>query len=524
MLSRFLLSTALFALTAGTAGADYTITILHINDFHARFEPINSSDSTCGEKETAEGKCFGGIARMVTALNAAKAKAANPLLIDAGDQFQGSLFYSKYKGKVSAEFMNDLGFEAMAVGNHEFDDGPQELRNFVDAVKFPLLMANADISREPILKGKVTKSVVLDKAGEKIGIIGLTPIDNPELASPGKNIIFTPPADAVQAEVDTLTAQGVNKIILLSHSGYAVDKELAAALKGVDVIVGGHSHTLLSSTDNKAAGPYPTVVNDVPIVTSYAYGKYLGELSVTFDDSGKVIAASGAPLLLDASIVEDAGAKERLATLAKPLEEVKAKVVGQTGAAIDGNRDACRTVECAMGNLVAEAQLDRVRDQGITISLVNGGNIRASIDAGPVTMGEVLTVLPFQNTLATFQTSGRTVVEALENGASQVDKVAGRFLQVAGLKYTYDQAAPVGARVSDVLVQDGDKWVPIDPAATYGVVVNNYVRGGGDGFAMFTVDVKNAYDFGPDLADVTAEYLAKKGPYTPFVDGRISRK
>jgi 5'-nucleotidase len=176
-----------------------------------------------------------------------------------------------------------------------------------------------------------------------------------------------------------------------------------------------------------------------------------------------------------------------------------------------------------MGNIIAEAMLDRVRDQGVTIALQNGGGIRASIDTGPVTMGEVLTVLPFQNTLATFQVDGATVIAALENGASQVEDGAGRFLQVAGLKYTFDPAQPAGSRVSEVMVNDGGTWGPIDPAKVYRVVSNNYVRGGGDGFRMF-VDAANAYDFGPDLADVTAEYMAKSGPVGATLDGRITRK
>jgi 5'-nucleotidase/UDP-sugar diphosphatase len=141
-----------------------------------------------------------------------------------------------------------------------------------------------------------------------------------------------------------------------------------------------------------------------------------------------------------------------------------------------------------------------------------------------VTMGEVLTVLPFQNTMSTFQVDGATVVAALENGVSQVEEGAGRFLQVAGLKYTFDPAQPAGSRVSDVMVLvGGDAWAPIDPATVYTVVSNNYVRTGGDGFEMF-VNAANAYDFGPDVADVTAEYMAKLGPVSPMLDGRITRK
>ena len=167
-----------------------------------------------------------------------------------------------------------------------------------------------------------------------------------------------------------------------------------------------------------------------------------------------------------------------------------------------------------MGNIVADAMLDRVKDQGITILIANSGGIRASIDAGEVTMGEVLTVLQFQNTLSTFQVSGQTIIDALENGVSQVEEVKGHFPQVAGLKYSWDIKIAAGeGRISDVMVASGDSFALIDPAATYGVVSNNYVRGGGDGYKMFR-----------DVADVLAEFMAKSGDYAPYLDGRITAK
>jgi 5'-nucleotidase len=510
---------AAIALTAGTAMADYSLTILHTNDFHARFEPINKYDSGCGAEDNAEGKCFGGSGRLVTAIRDAKARSNNAILVDGGDQFQGTLFYTYYKGKLAAEMMNALGYDAMTVGNHEFDDGPEVLAGFMDAINFPILMSNADVSGEPLLAGKLAKSTVIERGGEKIGLIGLTPQDTDELASPGPNVIFTDPSDAVQGEVDKLTAEGVTKIIVLSHSGYGVDKRVAESTTGVDVIVGGHSNTLLSNTDEKAEGPYPTMVGNTAIVQAYAYGKYLGELNVTFDDDGNVTEAKGDPILIDASVAEDAPTVARIAEAAKPLDEIRNRVVAEASAPIGGDREACRAMECSMGSLIADAMLDRVKDQGVEIAIQNGGGIRASIDAGPVTMGEVLTVLPFQNTLSTFQVTGATVVEALENGVSQVEEGAGRFAQVAGMTYAFDASKPAGERVSDVMVGGA----PIDLDKVYGVVSNNYVRNGGDGYKMF-INAENAYDFGPDLADVTAEYLAAQGPFTPVTDGRITVK
>ena len=519
-----LTSAAALALTTTVAAADYTLTILHTNDFHARFEPISKYDSGCGAEDNAAGECFGGWARLVNTVKDARARTNNSILVDGGDQFQGTLFYTYYKGKVAAEMMNGLGYDGMTVGNHEFDDGPEVLAGFMDAVSFPVLMSNADVSGEPALAGKLMKSTVIERGGEKIGMIGLTPQDTPDLASPGKNITFTDPSQAVQGEVDRLTAEGVNKIVVLSHSGFAVDKVVAANTTGVDVIVGGHSNTLLSNTQERAVDVYPVMVGDTAIVQAYAYGKFLGELNVTFDDAGKITEAAGEPLLIDGSVPEDEAVVARIKELAGPLDEIRNKVVASAGDAIEGDRSVCRVEECAMGNLIADAMLARVKDQGIQIAIANSGGIRSSIDAGDVTMGEVLTVLPFQNTLSTFEISGQTVIDALENGVSQVEEVKGRFPQVAGLKFTWDPSvAPNEGRIQEVMVDMGDGFTPIDPAKTYGVVSNNFVRGGGDGYKMFT-DAASAYDFGPDLADVLAEYMAANAPVSPYLDGRIAKK
>lgn len=527
------LTSAGLALMAGAAQADYTLHVIHINDLHSRIEAVNAFDSTCSAEDAAENKCFGGVARVATKINELRdkisAEGGNVIVLDAGDQFQGSLFYTTYKGAAEAEFMEAIGFDAMAVGNHEFDDGPEGLAAFLDKVTFPVISGNTDVSQNNVLAGRVQNSVVLEVGGEKIGIISALATDTVDTSSPGPSVIFQDEIDSLGADVAELEAAAVTKIIALNHVGLPKDMAIAAAVPGIDAVVGGHSHTLLSSKDPKRAGPYPTWVDGqngalVPVVQAYAYSKYVGHLVLTFDDAGTLKFAEGDTILLDASVTPDPKIAARVAEMGAPIEELKNKVVAEATAAIDGSREVCRAMECPMGNLIADAMLDRVADQGVTIAIQNGGGVRASIDAGPVTMGEVLTVLPFQNTLSTFEVTGETIVAALENGVSQLEDGAGRFAQVAGLKYTFDPAAPAGARVSDVMVLiGGDAWGPIDPTATYKVVSNNYVRGGGDGFKMF-VDAANAYDFGPDLADVTAEYMAKVGPYTAMTDGRITRK
>lgn len=520
----FVLTALVTSVSAVSAHADSTMTILHTNDFHSRVEPISKYDSPCSTDDNAEGKCFGGYARLVTAIEEARSRNPDALLFDGGDQFQGSLFYTYYKGKVAAEIMNTLQYDGMTVGNHEFDDGPKVLREFIDNVNFPVVMSNSDVSQEPALANKIMKSTIVEKGGEKYGIIGLTPQDTDELSSPGKNVSFSDPVAAVQAEVDSLTEQGITRIIVLSHSGYKVDQRVAAETTGVDVIVGGHTNTYLSNTSDRAAGPYPTMVGNTAIVQAYAYGKYVGELSVSFNDAGEVIEATGEPITIDGTITENSDIVARVAELAGPLEEIRNKIVAETADVIEGSREICRVQECQMGNLVADALLDRVKNQGVTIAIMNSGGLRSSIDAGEVTMGEVLTVLPFQNTLSTFDISGADIIVALENGVSQVEEVKGRFPQVAGMKFKWDPSKPANeGRIVDVQVGAGDQWTPIDPAAIYSVVTNNYVRGGGDGYSVFANNAQNAYDFGPNVEDVLSDYLAANAPYTPILEGRISQ-
>jgi 5'-nucleotidase len=524
-----MLTVSALAVSTCAALADYELNILHINDFHSRIEQINKFDSACSAEDDGKGECFGGAARLLTAINETRAALAgkNVLTLNAGDNFQGSLFYTMYKGTVEAEMLNAMKFDAMTVGNHEFDDSEDALAPFLEKVQFPVVTANVIAGFSSKVKDKIKPSIVLDVGGQKIGIVGAVTNDTPEIATPGPNIMIGVDEQSIKDEVAKLKAEGVNKIIALTHVGYPRDLEVIAKIPDVDVVVGGHTHTLLSNTDKDAAGPYPTMVDNpggykVPVVQAGQYSKYLGDLNVVFDDNGIVKAAKGDPILVDAKFKPDEATVKRIAELAKPIEELKAKVVGEAAEAIDGDRKSCRAKECAMGNLVAEAMLDRVKDQGVTIAIQNGGGVRASIDTGPVAMGEVLTVLPFQNTLATFKLTGADLMVALENGLSQIEDGGGRFPQVAGMKYSFDPKKPAGSRVISAEVMDGGQMVALDPAKTYGVVTNNYVRGGGDGYKVFAEKAQDAYDFGPNLEDVTAAYIGKNSPYKPFTDGRIT--
>ncbi|WDZ76027.1 5'-nucleotidase C-terminal domain-containing protein [Ensifer adhaerens] len=524
-----LMTASILALSSGAAFADYELNILHINDLHSRIESINKFDSTCSAEEEGKNECFGGVARLKALIDQKRQELSgrNVLLLNAGDNFQGSLFFTTYKGLAEAEFLNLMKFDAMTVGNHEFDESEDGLAGFLDKITFPVVTANVLPSFKSKIGDRIKPSIVLEVGGQKVGIVGAVANDTPELSSPGPDILIGDDVATTTAAVEELKKQGVDKIIALTHVGYPRDLAAIAKIPDVDIVVGGHSHSLLSNTDAKAEGPYPTMVDNpggykVPVVQAASYTKYLGDLVVTFDDKGVVKAAKGDPILVDSSVKPDEAVLARVAELGKPIEELRSKIIAKTEAPIDGSRENCRAKECEMGSLVADAMLDRVKGQGVTIAITNGGGLRASIDAGDVSMGEAITVLPFQNTVATFQIKGDGIREALENGLSKLEEAGGRFPQVAGMKFSFDKSKPVGSRVVSVEVKEGESYVPLDPAKTYSLVTNNYMRNGGDGYSVFKDKGENAYDYGPGLETVLADYLAAHQPFKPYTDGRIT--
>ena len=525
-------ATAHFSMSSARAGGNaFGLTILHVNDLHSRIESISRFDNTCPAADMAEDRCFGGVGRLAAEVwerrDALRAQGANVATLDAGDQFQGSLFYTTYKGRVEGEFMNRIGFDAMALGNHEFDDGPDVLADFVDLVRFPVICGNAVIGEAEKLAGKVKEWTILEVGGDRVGILSVLTPATATLASPGPNISFREEIGYLKDAVARIRAEGVVKVLLLSHVGFARDQEIAAQVDGISAIVGGHSHTLMSNTV-EGAPAYATLVENpsgkaVPIVQAYAYSKYLGEIALTFGEDGYVTGASGDTILLDASVEPDAGIEARIRELAGPIETLKNTPVAEVAADIDGSRESCRARECEMGNLVTDAMLARLGREDVTIAIQNGGGLRASIGAGRATLGDVLSVLPFQNTLAVMKLKGADIVASLEHGVSGVGEGAGRFPQVAGLRYTLDlSVAPGGGRIVRVEVRENGAWGSIDPERLYGVATNDFMRKGGDGYALFASNAVDPYDYGPGLEDLLAEYIANNEPYRPRLEGRIT--
>lgn len=531
--ARFPLVMALWGLlAAGCASSEgpLQLTILHTNDFHSRIQPISRFDGPCPDDDAKAGKCFGGAARIAFKVaqerQAVAAAGGQALLLDAGDQFQGTLFFTRYKGEAERQTMNAIGYQAMTIGNHEFDEGPAVLKRFVDGLHFPAVSANIDAAAEPALAGAIAPYTIVKVGEHRIGIIGLTTDETPTISSPGPSLRFTSPEIAARGAVAALTAQGVDKIVALTHLGLAKDRELAATVDGIDIIVGGHSHTVLSNTQAGAEGPYPVRVKspsgvEVPIVQAGSYGRYLGRLDVAFNAEGQVTAAKGDLILLDQSVAEDEGVKATVARLAQPLEELRRQVVGES--AVDIDQTKCRQAECLMGNLVADALRWSLKAQGTEIVLQNGGGLRASIGKGPITMGDVLTVLPFQNTIATLGLKGRDLVAALENGVRQPN--GGPFPQVSGLRFVWDAGRSPGNRVVSVEVQGPDgKFQRLDPDRVYKVATNNFMRRGGDGYTSLRDGAIDPYDAGDNVENAVIAYIKAHAPVRVALDRRIQRR
>lgn len=480
-----------------------TLTILHTNDTHANIQPCMA---TCNNQN------LGGVARRYTAIQQVKAEGGNVLVVDAGDPFQGTLFFNYWQGQEASHFMNALGYQAMAIGNHEFDSGPPALARFITDADFPVLSANIDASAQVSLTGLIEPYTIIEMGGEQIGVFGLTTEDTTFISSPGPDVTFADVTATAQATVAALQGMGINKIVALTHIGYTPDLALAAAVSGIDVIVGGHSHTPLGTMPG-AQGDYPTVVNSpagepVLVVSAWEWGKYLGRLDVTFDAMGVVESYNGAPILIDASIPEDPAIAADVDTFYAPVQQLANTVIGETELLLDGNRPVVRSRESNLGNLICDAMLWKTTGAGSQICITNGGGIRAPINAGDITVGNVLTVLPFGNQIATLGLTGADVIAALENGVSRWENTDGRFPQVGGMRYSFDPQRPAGSRILSAEIMGADEsFSPIDPAAVYTVVTNDFMRRGGDGYTVFRDNAIDPYDSWAVMADSVMEYI-----------------
>ena len=256
-----------------------------------------------------------------------------------------------------------------SLGNHEFDDGIPGLLPFINAAKYPIVTANLDLTEEPELSSsKLRNSTIITINGTKIGVIGyLTP--ETRISTPSGNVKFLDEVESIKREVTILKNKGVKILIALGHSGYTADKKIASEVDGIDLVIGGHTHTFLyngKSPDREMSkGFYPTEIiqkngRKVYVVQAFAYTKYLGNITIDFDDNGEVTKILGNPILVDDSILQAQDVLDELETWRTAINEVTKKVIGSTKVFLEGNNKVCRKMECNLGNLIADAMVDYV--------------------------------------------------------------------------------------------------------------------------------------------------------------------
>ncbi|XP_017679536.1 PREDICTED: 5'-nucleotidase [Lepidothrix coronata] len=534
----------LWLCTAGLcAAAELRLTLLHTNDVHGRVEAQGAGPRRCAGDAPG---CFGGVARRAARVAAERAAHPNVLLLDAGDQYQGTVWFSRFKGREAVHFMNLLRYDAMALGNHEFDEGVSGLLDpLLKNANFTVLSGN--IKGKTPLGNEMMKYVnpfkIVHFDSESVGIVGYTTQETSFLSQPGNDIIFEDEIEALQVQVNKLTAMGVNKIIALGHSGFTVDKNIAQKVKGVDVVIGGHTNTFLYTgtppSTEVPAGPYPFMVDSddgrkVPVVQAYAYGKYLGYLNVTFDKKGNVVEAVGNPILLDSSIPEDEHIKEEVEKWRENLGNYS-KEIGKTNVYLNGTSQACRFHECNMGNLLCDAVLyenvgrpDKKSWNHVSMCILNGGGIRSPIDEqstnGSITVEDLLSVLPFGGRFDMVKVKGSTLKEAFEHSVHRYGRGSGELLQVGGIHVVYDLSRAPGSRVVSLEVLCTacrvPSYIPLHMDEIYNVTLPSYMLFGGDGYHMLK-DKNMGYSKGEPDIEVVSRYLQRMERVYPAVEGRI---
>jgi len=482
---------------AAFAAEVQTLTIVHVNDVHGRVE------ENAGSKEL-------GFAKLRTAVEMMKEEDPNLLFLNAGDAFHGTTIVNLTSGEQMVEMMNAMEFDAMVPGNHDFNYGYEQLMKLKGLAEFPILGAN--IVHENTTKSDFDPYVIYTmENGLKVGIFGLGTDETKYKSSP-KNTVGIEFTDAVAAG-KKMVAELQSKtdiIIALVHLGddassINTSDKLAMEVPGIDLIVDGHSHTILKEGK---------LVNGTLIVQAEAYTKNIGIVKMEITDGALTSAAARLMPYEEAAVLEaDEEILGLIAEVKVVNEPIVSVVVGKTLVELDGVREHVRTGETNLGNLITDAMR---MSTGADVAFTNGGGIRASIDVGDITVNEILTSFPFTNTLAVIEVTGAELLAAIEHGVKDYPAAAGQFPHVSGMKYTFDAGKPAGSRVTMVMI--GDE--ALDPAKTYKVVTNDFMAVGGDGYTMFSN--KPFVGEGGLLSDVLIEYVEANVEISPAVEGRVT--
>jgi len=414
-----------------------------------------------------------------------------------------------------------MGFDGMTLGNHEFDGGDDELGAFLENLTFPIISANIQ-STQPQLNATIKPFHIYEEY--QLAVIGVTTETTPQIANVGEGTTFSNAIEAVQNTVNYIReSTNITRIAAITHIGYEEDQRLAQETTGLYLIMGGHSHTLLGN-DEDAEGPYPTVATNIDgeevfIVTAYRWGEYLGYIDVIYDAEGRIIEYHGAPVHLTNETKQDPDLQAQIEAWRIPFEAFAAEELGETNVELD--QTICQRQECLLGDFMADAMLSYRQNLSADadFALINAGGVRATIDAGTITRGEVLTAFPFGNSIVEITLSGDDLWNVLEGIFTGVNQFNGgevtSFLQVSrGIKISYNPDNGNGTKLVNVTIGDA----PLDRAAEYQIVTLDFLAGGGDNFFVPITDFATL-----DTQDeVLTQYIQAQSPVDISVDGRIA--
>ena len=492
----------------------WDLTILHVNDVHLVAAGVNDRGPVYDDTNAV-----GGLARVTAFVADEKAKARVQgkavLALDAGDFWQGTHFFRTGGMPWAREAMRRMPWDAVTLGNHEFDLGCKTLAEYVKVLPFPVLAANLKKNPAcPLSTVPLPATVVKDLNGVKVGIIGLANDEGKDISEACPNTDFADRTTALRRAAAELEKAGVTHIIALTHVGYEADQALARAVPTIDVIVGGHTHSVLGDHPH-SEGPYPTVIahddgSKTLVVQAGRSTRYLGRLTVSFDDAGRIVQFRGDLEELVPSLRRDEAMHEFVVQSIEAIRADQERFVGVNTSTLPDGLDPCREGDCLSGMATADAFLAWGRSRGAVAAILNGGAVRAAMPIGPVTHADLLDIHPFGNRIQVADVSGAVLREALEHGLSEPDVIGPRLLQTAGLRYRINPAAPVGKRIvsAEIRTKEG-VWAPIVPENVYRIVTIAYLLGGGDHFSMLGQHAK-ILETGPLEVDVLEAYLHEK--------------
>jgi 5'-nucleotidase len=495
-LALVLLLAAIFSITAQEKQCNVKVTLLQVNDVY-QFAPVDQGTA-------------GGLARVLTLTKSIRQQNPNTLFLMAGDTISPSVESITLKGSQMIDAWNVAGLDYATFGNHEFDFGPDVLRERIKESKFGWIAANVIDLKTGKPFGDVPPYVIREFGGVKVGLFGLVLPETKITSRPGADVEFRNPCDTAKQMVSELHAQGVKVVVALTHLSMREDKEVARC-SDVDVIIGGHEHTLLESHAGHA-----------PIFKMTSDARELGQIDLNISQTtGEVESIDWRIIEVDGKTKdapEFTAINRKYANLIAELS----KPVGRSSVALDARSAENRTRETNVGNLVADSFRKAL---AADIGFMNGGSIRADalIPAGRISVRDVLSILPFKNKLVKIEITGATLRAALEQGVSRTAPGAepGGFPQVSGVQFSFDASKSPGSRVVEVTVNGQ----PLSETRKYTLATSTFIAlDGGDGYAMFKGSpVLLPPDRAPIDSDALKRMFVSGKAIAPKLEGRIKR-